>query len=723
MEAEKRKIRVSLSTKVLIGLLLGIALGVFFGELVGFMQVIGDAFILLLQMTVLPYIIVSLIGGLGRLDFGQARTLAIKAGLILLILWGIAMVAVILTPLAFPDWESASFFSTTLVEERKPFDFLGLYIPANPFQSMANTTVPAIVLFSVALGFALIGIKNKGVLIEQLDILSDALMRISQFVANLAPVGVFALASSAAGTMDVEELGGLQVYLVTYAVIAIVLSLWVLPGLVMILTPISYKRLVGKTRDALITAFATGNLLIVLPILADECKAMVQDDASGSDESSSAVDVLIPVSFNFPSMGKLLTLSFIPFAAWFADISIPVNQYPNFLLSGLATFFGAVVVDMPFLMDLMRIPSDMFELFITVDVLTVRFGTLLAAMHTVALTILTTFAMSGRLVIQWKKVLQYAVVTVAVTLVSIAAVRLFFSLTLDPTYTKYRSFVEIELLHEPVEAKVYTSSLSPPASASGESSLEMIRKRGTLRVGYIKDSLPFAFTNARSNLVGFDIEMAHLLAKELGVNLEFLLIDRNNIAKRLNDDYCDIVMTGVAITTDRAQNMSFSESYIDQTFAFITKDHRRDEFKKWEDIKMIDSPRIGIPDVPYFISLARQYLPGAQIIPLSSPRDFFNEKVKNLDAFIYSAEAGSAWTLIYPDYSVMVPLPDPLAFPIAYPIARDDGEMLNFVNHWLALKKKDRTIAKIYDHWILGKGADKKEPRWSVIRNVLHLIE
>ena len=329
MEAEKRKIRVSLSTKVLIGLLLGIALGVFFGELVGFMQVIGDAFILLLQMTVLPYIIVSLIGGLGRLDFGQARTLAIKAGLILLLLWGIVLAAVILTPLAFPDWESASFFSTTLVEERIPFDFLGLYIPANPFQSMANTTVPAIVLFSVALGFALIGIKNKGALIEQLDILSNALMKITQFVANLAPVGVFALASSAAGTMDVEKLGRLQVYLVTYAVIAIVLSLWVLPGLVMILTPISYKRLVGKTRDALITAFATGNLLIVLPILADECKAMVQDDASGSDESSSAVDVLIPVSFNFPSMGKLLSLTFIPFAAWFADISIPVGSIPE----------------------------------------------------------------------------------------------------------------------------------------------------------------------------------------------------------------------------------------------------------------------------------------------------------------------------------------------------------------------------------------------------------
>jgi ABC-type amino acid transport substrate-binding protein len=449
---------------------------------------------------------------------------------------------------------------------------------------------------------------------------------------------------------------------------------------------------------------------------------MVQDDASGSDDSSSAVDVLIPVSFNFPNMGKLLTLSFIPFAAWFVDISITAGQYPNFLVSGLASFFGEVVVAMPFLMDLMRIPSDMFELFITVDVLTGRFGTLLAAMHTVVLAVLGTYAMSGRLVIRWKKVLQYAVVTVAVTLVSIAAVRLFFSLTLDPTYTKYRSFIEIELLHEPVEARVYTSSHPPPASASGKSALERIPERGTLRVGYIKDSLPFAFTNAHSNLVGFDIEMAHLLAKELGVNLEFLLIDRKNIAKRLNDGYCDIVMTGLAITTGRAQKMAFSESYIDQTVAFIIKDHRRDEFKAWKDIKMIDSPRIGIPDVPYFVSLAHQYLPGAQIMPLTSPREYFKAEVKNLDALIFSAEAGSAWTLIYPDYSVVVPLPDPIAFPIAYPVARGDGEMVNFVNHWLALKKKDKTIAKIYDHWILGKGADKKEPRWSVIRNVFHLI-
>lgn len=710
-----------MSTQVIIGLILGIASGVFFGELAGSLQIVGDAFIRLLQMTVLPYIVVSLIGGLGRLNFEQARNLAIKAGFILLVLWAIVLSMVVLMPVAFPEVVSASFFSTAIVEEPRPFDFLGLYIPANPFHSMANTIVPAIVLFSAALGIALIGIKKKDLFIEQLDLLTEALMRITQFVASLAPLGVFALTASAAGTMDVEELGRLQVYLVTYAVIALLLSLWVLPGLVMILTPVSYRNIVGQTRDALITAFATGNLLIVLPILAEKTKGLVQEGLKGSVDSSSAVDVLVPVSFNFPNLGKLLSLSFVPFAAWFIDVNIPVSQYPNFLLSGLASFFGEVVIAMPFLLDLLHIPSDMFQLFITVDVLTGRFGTLLAAMHTVVLAILGTFALSGQIVIRWKKVIQFAVVTVAVTLLSIVAVRLFFTFSFDPTYTKYDSLIEMKMMSDPVPAKIH-KSLPPAPADPGKSALERIRKRGSMRAGYFKDDLPFAFINAASNLVGFDIEMMHLLARELGVTLEFVRIERKNIAERLNEGICDIVVS-TSITTGKSGKVAFSFPHIDQTLAFIVKDHRREQFKSWKTVQEIKGLRIGIPDTPYYISLIRQLLPHAEIVPLSSGRVFFKDKGEELDAFVFSAEAGSAWTLVYPDYSVVVPLPDPIAVPMAYAVARGDHDMLEFLNIWLGLKKRDGTIKNINDHWILGKGAEKKEPRWSVIRNVLHWVE
>jgi Na+/H+-dicarboxylate symporter len=66
----------------------------------------------------------------------------------------VGLAVVLLAPLTFPKWPSASFFSTSQVETTPPVDFLQLYIPANPFHSLANTIVPAIVVFSVLIGLA-----------------------------------------------------------------------------------------------------------------------------------------------------------------------------------------------------------------------------------------------------------------------------------------------------------------------------------------------------------------------------------------------------------------------------------------------------------------------------------------------------------------------------------------------------------------------------------------
>jgi Na+/H+-dicarboxylate symporter len=158
----------SLSTKVLLGLGLGILAGVFFGEEAAFLKVLGDAFIQLLQMTVLPYMMVSLITGLGGLSYREAASLGRSCGLLLLVLWALGLAIVLILPLAYPDWETASFFSTSLIEERQPINFLGLYIPANLFYSLANNIVPAVVVFSVAVGVALIGLGDKDVLLKSL---------------------------------------------------------------------------------------------------------------------------------------------------------------------------------------------------------------------------------------------------------------------------------------------------------------------------------------------------------------------------------------------------------------------------------------------------------------------------------------------------------------------------------------------------------------------------
>jgi ABC-type amino acid transport substrate-binding protein len=87
------------------------------------------------------------------------------------------------------------------------------------------------------------------------------------------------------------------------------------------------------------------------------------------------------------------------------------------------------------------------------------------------------------------------------------------------------------------------------------------------------------------------------------------------------------------------------------------------------------------------------------------------------------AERGSAWTLMYPAYSVVVPGPDPIRVPLAYPIGKRDQRLATFVNTWIALKRKDGTFDAAYKHWILGQSAAPRQPRWSIVRNVLHWVE
>lgn len=75
---EKKRPVYSLSSKIFFGFGLGIVTGLFFGDMVGWLKVVGDVYINLLQMTVLPYVILSLIIGLASLDYHQAVLLARK---------------------------------------------------------------------------------------------------------------------------------------------------------------------------------------------------------------------------------------------------------------------------------------------------------------------------------------------------------------------------------------------------------------------------------------------------------------------------------------------------------------------------------------------------------------------------------------------------------------------------------------------------------------------
>jgi Na+/H+-dicarboxylate symporter/ABC-type amino acid transport substrate-binding protein len=712
--------------QVLVGLTLGVAVGLFFGESAAGLKVVADGYVQLLRMTVLPFVTVSLLAGVGSLSAAQARLLATHVGLLLLALWSVTLVLVFLMPLTFPNWESASFFSTAMLATPEDFDFLDLFIPANPFNSLANAVVPAVVFFSVVVGVALITVENKESFLDWLRVVRAALGRVATFIVKLAPIGLFAIAATLAGTLRPEELERVQVYLITYGAFAALLVLWIIPGLLCALTPVKYREVFGLTRDALVTSVLIGELLIVLPALTEASRELVRRHLASEKRPEALTDVIVPASFNFPHAGKILTLSFVLFAAWFSETNIPWTEAPRLAFTGVLTSFASLNAAIPYLLDAVRVPADTFQLFLATGLVNSRVGTAVAAVHTVALATLGAFATAGGLTITTRRLVRYGLISAMLAAGLTIGLRVFFESAFDHAYTKDRVLMGMHLIRSDANTRTAGTAQDETPDAPGTPLLTRIRTRGHLRVGYVPDSLPFAFVNERGDTVGFDVEMGHRLAQDLGVGLTLVPADDRPIPEQLAAGAFDILMSGMPLTSQGAEQLAFSRPYFEEHLAFVVEDHRRGEFSSLESIRQLPRVRLAMPNVPYYASKIRELLPKADVVPFATRggvAQFFAQGTGGSDALVLTAERGSAWSLLYPRYSVAIPQPQMLTVPLAYPAHKDNRDFIGFLDQWLELKRRDGTIEELNGYWVLGRNARPVEPRWSVIRNVLHWVD
>ena len=710
---------------LVVGLCAGIAAGLFFGDSTRVLQPAADGFVRLLQMAVLPYLTVSLVASIGTLQLEHLRRLGGRAALILVGLWSLALGCAFLMPVTFPSSERASFFSTTLLERAPPLDLIDLYIPANPFFALANTVVPSVVFFSVVVGVALIGVPHKQALLDVLGTTVDTLARVMRMVTRLTPYGLFAIAATAAGTLRLEQAGRLELYLAAYAALALLLALWILPGLVAAVTPIPIREIYRSTREALVTASIAGDLFIVLPLLVGACRELARRFGVEEQQANTLPDVVVPLSFNFPHSGKLLSVSFVLFAGWFADAPVAPTEYPKLAVTSIVTLFGSITAAMPFLLDLFRIPADTFQLFLASGVINSRFGTLVAAMHTVAMALLGTCAVTG--LVRWRPVAvtRYVAVT-ALSVVAVIGIMRFLAVGLiEPD----RSIDALEAMHlDHRSDSVITEDVTPGLeTAPAGTRLDAITRRRHLRVAYLPDALPFVFFNAHHELVGFDVALMHHLAADLGARLQFVTVAREDLdrptglAASLREGRYDLVIGGMAVTTTRAHLMQLSSSYLSETMAFVVRDEDRARFESWDTIRSSGPLTIAVPDVPYYVDKLRREFPDVRLLRASTIADLFS--MPAADAIALPAERGSAWTLRYPQYAVVVPAPRPIQIPLSFALPQGEPALAMFVDTWIALKRSDGTLDDLYQYWILGRDRSPAPPRWSIIRDVLHWVD
>ncbi len=695
--------KIPLSVRILLAMLAGLAIGAYSSTVFFGVGALADAFVMLLQMTALPYISLSLIVGIGGLSPIEARSTFKQSLLILVILMLTILVFILFAPIAFPDWENAEFYSANMIKVNAEFDFVSLFIPANPFNAFANALIPSVVLFSVFVGVGLMGLKRKNQTLLLLESLKMAIANVNQMVMRFAPLGVFCIALRAAATVDSSDVDGLVVFIVTAAVLVFILSFIVLPSIVAVVTPIGYRKVIKASREAMVTAFATGSFFVVIPLIVEKTKGLVTELSASDKELDKLPGIIVPITFSLPAGGKLLAILFTLFAAWFSGAYISIGDYFILLGAGIPQLFGTTTLAMPNLLELFNVSGGMFDFFLVAENLIVsRLSAVLSVVFAVCLPVLIAASTVKKLTFNWRKFSRYLLLIPLISIIAFIALRFTFD-AISHQYEGYTKFIERDFVYGDI--KTTYLELPDEHSVVGQPStdvLSRIKQRGFLRVGYFRDDLPYSFNNNEGKLVGFDIEIMNQLAADLGVSVEFVKIYRKQAAELLASEYLDIT-TGIPVIPDNMKKFTLTVPYSTQSLAFLVKDERRAEFVNWIDIIEREDLIIGIPESFFYKDAVDRHFKHRKAWQISTPRLFFRDKYKHIDAMLFGAPAASAWTLLNPGYTVIAPKPVQPALSMAFPINKNDRAFELFMRNWILMKTQNRTLEHLFDYWIGGK--------------------
>ncbi len=235
--------------------------------------------------------------------------------------------------------------------------------------------------------------------------------------------------------------------------------------------------------------------------------------------------------------------------------------------------------------------------------------------------------------------------------------------------------------------------------ASGqESALEQILKRGELRVGLEAGYMPFEMRDRKGDIIGFDVDLARLMAREMGVKLTLVNTQWDGILAALLTDKFDLLMGGMTITAQRNLKVNFADPYvlIGQTVVLN---------KKWaatvKSYRDLNSPKYTVAtklgttgDIA-----SHKFLPQARIKTFESEADAATEvRQGRADAYVYDLPFNAVYVAQNPEN--LVHLKEPFTQEaLGWAVRKRDPDFLNWLNNFLAQIKRDGIYDALYKKW------------------------
>lgn len=225
-----------------------------------------------------------------------------------------------------------------------------------------------------------------------------------------------------------------------------------------------------------------------------------------------------------------------------------------------------------------------------------------------------------------------------------------------------------------------------------------IQKKGEIKVA-VSILPPWVMRDKKGELIGFEIDIAKQLAKDMGVKVKFKEYQWSKMIPALKKGEVDIIASGLSITPKRALEINYSAPYSSSGYSLVTCLALTKDFTS---IKDLNNKKVYIAAVKGTVSsdLAKRIFPNAKIELRETEEDATSAVVNGtVHAFVSSSPIPEFISLKYPD-KVDLPLKDPLlTTKEAFAIKKNNQEMLNFLNSWITAHVADDWIESSHQYW------------------------
>ena len=366
-----------LGTLILIAMILGIAVGLALGETAQIFAPIGDLFMQLIKMVVVPMVLFSLIGGAASLGNSSS---AGKIGLLTFIYYTIttiiATVIGLIFSVVFKPGEGISLASLGVQASSEYADKGGIpgfwetligFVPANPFVALVSGNILQIIVFSLFIGFAIANLsgEKKEFLLKFFNYMTEVTVNIMTAIMCIAPLGVFGLMAGSIGKFGSEILVKLAYLVVLYIIVLLIVNYGVIGGSVAMFSKCTtFKQFFKSMYKVQLFAFTTASSMATLPL---NMKTTIEELHVSKETTSFALPLGATINMN--GNAAYYAMAAIFFAQMFG-IELTITQYIAIIFTSTVGAVGQAGVPGPTLL----VVAVLMSANIPIEALPILFG-------------------------------------------------------------------------------------------------------------------------------------------------------------------------------------------------------------------------------------------------------------------------------------------------------------------------------------------------------------